>query len=1362
MESADVSKDSVEIHCSDAKTSTNVLRTIRAPQILILGLEIAAGPDGGLRLTGGNRESFLASSLNESFSGETVSQSVHEVRNFSAGEILIVKNKVKSAVYEVKPKEGEVGLEIIGESKTFLIEAATEKHPIPPAKTFPIELTTVATLLTVTLPGVISTLGGASTFTTSIPITEIPIHQGLPDEPSITKQSSAGVPSDEAGRATKSSKVPSITVSPLTPSGTQISGTGETIPTTTNPVDSGENEVGLEISFVPTGKPKTEKESGKPKKISVDEEGSGDDNVGSVVSNGGNVVITVSTATKSPDKVETATRFLEKGEVVSNEKGSFGSFTAKGEGLTAGSPKAPHTGTEITEEPIDGDDVGLEIIHNGARATPTPQVEVGLEIGPVHKSTATPDSPNIITDNEPGDSQETVDLNRPIKKTTKVPTTTHTEVTEGAGEKVTTESSFEDTSGSSTTESASQETTEASGDAFSTSSEPSSSTEQPDLVLSMGTPQGGHPSSSTSNGEESTTGQPSLVLSTGTTAETSKSLSTASQATTSTVIGSTEETTSSVSTPTSAPKDGVSTATATGATSNPSVPEVDVDETEGSGIGKEDSKPEKEKTTKLLSSSEEGTSTTPKAELPATVTNIGVVVRGGISSTTTPAATLPTSAVTSAETTGETVATSSDAATVSPLPSTGHSDSPGQKLHSSPLPKVTKSPETSDKDIIKPNAESQRSPRPEVTKTPTTVPSPTSEGGAEENATTSAPVSTAPSTHSSSSSTSNIPKDLGTPSSTETSPTTALQQTQSKSSGGTSTTTTSGPSSFASSTLKETKSSTESPSISPNPTTTPPESVSAGVGTGATTEGAAETVTAKADDINAVQSTTTAPQTEVTSGTPLTLAKTSDSSTTPSFTSETGLVSTSPTAKEATTSTARNEDLTGSSPPSTSPASEESSPTKFIESKSNSASPLESSAASTTPGIGTRAGSTVFSSIKTSTTTSIDVQGDLGTTDSSGVTTTSTSDLEKTGSTRPGTDTPTPDIRNQTQSEFTTSSIPIEADTSSAAPASTLSVSLSTNGLASENQKEGNNLPTTTQEVDRTSTTAIEHTDETTESGTRRNLGSSTTSVLPSSTSAPEARSTSSSSSEQSLNLTSEGIRPPLRTSPTRKLLKTTTEHPTAAASVIPELIEEIENQEGQERKHTTPQAEIPMTQSSSTVRYDSTPDDIISDARLSTPKQNRAPVTQGIDETEEATTEMWTNVQWVFTNVTIVLDAITMLVDMHASALWDTGNLNMGNVLTSMNAPKIDTTAIQHHLSASMKTADSDVNAPKDTKGPEVSVSMSTNANVELLAVTAWQCVSTNPAAVDANASKGLPVMVHTVMSQCLLEEVSVRPCIS
>ncbi|VDM85042.1 unnamed protein product [Strongylus vulgaris] len=75
-----------------------------------------------MRLTGGgiNREAFLASSLNESFSGETLSQSIHEsesvqVRNFSAGEILVVKNKVKTDVFEMKPKEGEFGLEIVAD-----------------------------------------------------------------------------------------------------------------------------------------------------------------------------------------------------------------------------------------------------------------------------------------------------------------------------------------------------------------------------------------------------------------------------------------------------------------------------------------------------------------------------------------------------------------------------------------------------------------------------------------------------------------------------------------------------------------------------------------------------------------------------------------------------------------------------------------------------------------------------------------------------------------------------------------------------------------------------------------------------------------------------------------------------------------------------------------------------------------------------------------------------------------------------------------------------------------------------------------------------------------------------------------------
>ncbi|PIO76200.1 calcium binding EGF domain protein [Teladorsagia circumcincta] len=83
-----------------------------------IGLEIAAGPGGGMKLIGLGKEgeTFLAASMNESTTGETISQSIHEVRNFSGGEILIVKNKVKSDIFDTKAKEGEVGLEISGDS----------------------------------------------------------------------------------------------------------------------------------------------------------------------------------------------------------------------------------------------------------------------------------------------------------------------------------------------------------------------------------------------------------------------------------------------------------------------------------------------------------------------------------------------------------------------------------------------------------------------------------------------------------------------------------------------------------------------------------------------------------------------------------------------------------------------------------------------------------------------------------------------------------------------------------------------------------------------------------------------------------------------------------------------------------------------------------------------------------------------------------------------------------------------------------------------------------------------------------------------------------------------------------------------
>ncbi|EPB79867.1 EGF-like domain protein [Ancylostoma ceylanicum] len=296
--------------------------------------------------------------------------------------------------------------------------------------------------------------------------------------------------------------------------------------TTRDPVQPESNEVGLEISYVPTKKPPTEEDSHGGPKVSVDGEGSGDDltkdTTGETKKKGGKVVITVSTATKSPEIIESATGFLERGGKIILEKGSSGSFTSVSEGFTAGTHDGSLTGAgSTTEEPINGDEVGLEIIHDGAKGTTTPKVEVGLEIGPVHKTTASPGRPKIITETEPNDSKETVDSDRPAKGTTEAPVSTSTEGIEASGESTTTggTSSVTGSSPSFTASPTTTESIESSGDIPSTKSESSrSTTEQPDLVLSMGKPQERQPAPSTPSSEESgaTTGQPDLVLSMGT------------------------------------------------------------------------------------------------------------------------------------------------------------------------------------------------------------------------------------------------------------------------------------------------------------------------------------------------------------------------------------------------------------------------------------------------------------------------------------------------------------------------------------------------------------------------------------------------------------------------------------------------------------------------------------------------------------------------------------------------------------------------------------------------------------------------------------------------------------------------------
>ncbi|VDK46218.1 unnamed protein product, partial [Cylicostephanus goldi] len=809
----------------------------------LIGLEIASGPGGGFRLTGGgaHREAFLAATVNESFSGETLSQSIHEVHNFSAGEVLVVKNKVKTNVFEMKPSEGEVGLEIVPDRGD---KQGVDVHPIPPSKSSGLDLTTSAPVLTVTLPGVVSTLGGASAVTTSIPITEIPVHTFTTEAPVPTKNATSATFShatDSHGIATpgkeiagRTSTVASFTShessgeEPRTPSGTgdstdlpdirtlarsgsphededliaqnttysaftdiigeveltaeekvtprtgvkssisdegsgndtvgqgttlsassseeeiikllgttsgdgkgksgtdsislgtpkaegtkviAITGTSEeaaqrrALQSGTTPLGSGEtskepkigdsttdgparaseastgktepatsestgkgketitgsttqagsaqkgasapgatsagtsgstsvgstkstlsesaettvasaklstttgsttvgttsedetlttsietspgrgatgakatptpdsekekartppkvttegsssstrspaagekaetkvekstkatpslekpseNEEGLEISFVPTGKPTIPKESQKIGPTNVEGEGSGEDLKGKGKADKTSIVVNVSTASEAPSG-SAGSGPLIGAEIVQFEKGEFGSISSGhvrlpgGPKVSAGTVSKTVSGTQgsessleapVTEGPINGDEVGLEIVHHGGNGTAPP--ELGLEIGPIRpRVTSKPGKPDIITDGEPSGSQEIIDGVTPKGKgTTKAPLAGSSEISEGSGETTPSISAVEATRApiSSVTG-----VLEASGEP-STSSE-LTTTEQPDLVLSIGTTKKSDSAGTTALGEQAsiTTEQPDLVLST--------------------------------------------------------------------------------------------------------------------------------------------------------------------------------------------------------------------------------------------------------------------------------------------------------------------------------------------------------------------------------------------------------------------------------------------------------------------------------------------------------------------------------------------------------------------------------------------------------------------------------------------------------------------------------------------------------------------------------------------------------------------------------------------------------------------------------------------------------------------------------
>ncbi|KAJ1366548.1 hypothetical protein KIN20_027229 [Parelaphostrongylus tenuis] len=154
-------------HCCNSSTiNTNCI-----------GLEIAGKSNntGRYATNNANGEAFLAASLNESLAGEVISQITHEVHNFSTGEIVVVKNKEKTNVFEAKPKGAEVGLEIVAD---FLEKDHTTVDYLKSLSTSTvIDVTTSMPPSTVVQPDVPPTRPMTSAFTTSVPISEIPIHR---------------------------------------------------------------------------------------------------------------------------------------------------------------------------------------------------------------------------------------------------------------------------------------------------------------------------------------------------------------------------------------------------------------------------------------------------------------------------------------------------------------------------------------------------------------------------------------------------------------------------------------------------------------------------------------------------------------------------------------------------------------------------------------------------------------------------------------------------------------------------------------------------------------------------------------------------------------------------------------------------------------------------------------------------------------------------------------------------------------------------------------------------------------------------------------------------------------------------------
>ncbi|KJH50297.1 calcium binding EGF domain protein [Dictyocaulus viviparus] len=438
-----------------------------------IGLAISAGQEGGgLHLTErGKEETFLAASMNETISDGTILHRIHKVQNISGGKIIVYKNKVETNTFDNKPRNNEVGLEIIGhppekgavynscnsqsrstasiletsgsgndftkngmhtETSTILKTTGSSDKP----KTTEDVLTTATVkqnrqrLLTLTSP---QTIGKSSP-------EEDKNAKGSEEE----KHDSSEITKSLAGNITKSEgdhkshlgniekqkskeKLLSIKLEKPVQDKEDISSQiSSSLPSTISsipdrserdPTPTSASEVRISSNF--SKKPIELSENDVGLQISLEPTTKGSFDVSK--SHLKKSSASIESSGEEPEQRESSTI---KGNVFNNVRrvGStttsepiVNEFTERSEGRLVSKEssvfRADYGNSTNTGPAIAGEEVGFEITHNEAATKITPSVDVGLEIA--HIETTTSRIPKVIIDGEPFDSSEPADGMKP-------------------------------------------------------------------------------------------------------------------------------------------------------------------------------------------------------------------------------------------------------------------------------------------------------------------------------------------------------------------------------------------------------------------------------------------------------------------------------------------------------------------------------------------------------------------------------------------------------------------------------------------------------------------------------------------------------------------------------------------------------------------------------------------------------------------------------------------------------------------------------------------------------------------------------------------------------------------------------------